>query len=114
MTTHYFIKADNGKETGVLAQECGAYWITDILRCGEMFSTEERAVETLERILNEKPTKMADGSWEPGSNQYRIANLSNTRRKAVVRLAVIAVDIENETICTAKWTIFTVDRDLYK
>ena len=114
MNTHYFIKADNGKESGVLAQEYGAYWITDILRCGEMFSTEEKAVETLEHILNEKPVKMSDGSWEPGSEQYRIADLSNTRRKAVVRLAVIAVDIENETIHTVKWTTFTVDRDMYK
>lgn len=99
----YFIRAfiadikNVESETGLLGWDWG-YYMTHSIKQAREWGTRENALERINKIINEQPSKMSDGKIYPPLEIHHIGNMNINRDKIEFRLSVVEIDIDQTTM----------------
>ena len=109
----YFIRAfiadqkNVESETGLLGWDWGC-WTTQSIKQACDWGSREAAVERIEKIINEHPSKMSSGVIYPPTEIHRIGGMCNHRNKIEFRLSVVEFDVEHISMKELDYYVGTV------
>ena len=109
----YFIRAfiadmkNVESETGLLGWDWG-YYMTNSLKQVCDWGSREKTLERINKIINEQPSEMCDGTIYPPIEIHRIGNMNNRRDRIEFRLSVVELDIDHINMKELDYYVGTV------